>query len=87
MWPQPGQPRMPMDEHLFLQPAPETAGRVLPEFCLGVVRVQEVKEKSAIVMQLVCMYVCQLCSCKTPLLILVAQVWPSLSKHCYNLIC
>jgi hypothetical protein len=35
---------MPMDEHLFLQPAPQTAGPVLPEFCLGVVRVQEVKK-------------------------------------------
>jgi hypothetical protein len=42
VWPHPGQPRMPADEALFLQPAPESAGSSAPDFCLGVVQVTEV---------------------------------------------
>ncbi|WIA08454.1 hypothetical protein OEZ86_011056 [Tetradesmus obliquus] len=42
VWPQPGQPRMPADEDLFLQPAPDSAGSAAPDFCLGVVQVTEV---------------------------------------------
>ncbi|KAF6237644.1 hypothetical protein COO60DRAFT_705986 [Scenedesmus sp. NREL 46B-D3] len=42
VWPHPGQPRMPADESLFLQPAPESAGSAAPDFCLGVVQVTEV---------------------------------------------
>jgi hypothetical protein len=44
VWPHPGQPRMPADESLFLQPAPESAGNAAPDFCLGVVQVTEVSK-------------------------------------------
>lgn len=42
LWPEPGQPRMPMDESLFLVPAPDTAGQAVDNFCLGVIHVHEV---------------------------------------------
>lgn len=42
LWPEPGQPRMPMDEALFLVPAPNSAGPAVDNFCLGVIYVNEV---------------------------------------------
>ena len=33
---------MPMDEALFLVPAPDTAGQAVDDFCLGVSHVHEV---------------------------------------------
>eukprot|EP00882_Tetradesmus_deserticola_P027971 GHRQ01031123.1.p1 GENE.GHRQ01031123.1~~GHRQ01031123.1.p1 ORF type:complete len:181 (+),score=67.50 GHRQ01031123.1:539-1081(+) len=48
LWPHPGQPRMPDDEALFLQPAPESAGSAAPDFCLGVVQVTEVSSRGVV---------------------------------------
>ncbi len=41
-WPQPGLPRIPADEHLFLVSPPEAGGPPPPVFCLGVLRVASV---------------------------------------------
>lgn len=35
---------MPMDESLFLVPAPDTAGDAVDNFCLGVIHVEEVSD-------------------------------------------
>eukprot|EP00877_Chromochloris_zofingiensis_P008741 jgi/Chrzof1/411/Cz01g14250.t1 len=42
LWPQPCQPRIPDNEHLFTQPAPESAGEPVPNFCIMVMKVFEV---------------------------------------------
>lgn len=44
LWPDPGLPRIPMDEALFLQPAAEAAGPAVDNFCLGVIQVLEVRQ-------------------------------------------
>lgn len=55
LWPEPGQPRIPMDESLFLVPAADTAGPAVDNFCLGVITVHEVGLASKLA-RLVCFF-------------------------------